>query len=137
MEVGMSASDPASARSPEEVIELFSKLIGQGDAESALTLYEEDAAFVPQPGQVVLGREAIRPALQRFARLRPALTGEIEKVVAAGDAALVINRWDLHGADPNGDEVRMSGRSADVLRKQADDTWRIVIDDPWGGQQSE
>jgi hypothetical protein len=45
MEVGMSASDPASARSPEEVIELFSKLIGQGDAESALTLYEEDAAF--------------------------------------------------------------------------------------------
>jgi uncharacterized protein (TIGR02246 family) len=130
----MSPSQTPAARSPEEVIELFAKLIGEGDAESALALYEEDAAFVPQPGQLVQGRDEIRPALQQFAALRPTLTGEIEKVVAAGDAALLINSWDLRGTDPEGGEVTMSGRSADVLRKQPDDTWRIAIDDPWGGR---
>jgi uncharacterized protein (TIGR02246 family) len=133
----MSAPHPPAAQSPEEVIDLFSRLIGEGDAESALTLYEEDAAFAPQPGQVIRGRDAIRPALQRFAELRPTLTGEIEKVMAAGDSALLINSWDLRGTDPEGGEVTMSGRSADVLRRQADDTWRIVIDDPWGGQPAE
>jgi uncharacterized protein (TIGR02246 family) len=130
----MSPSQTPAARSPEEVIELFATLIGEGDTESALALYEEDAAFVPQPGQLARGRDEIRPALEQFAALRPTLTSEIEKVVAAGDAALLINSWDLRGTDPEGGEVTMSGRSADVLRRQADDTWRIAIDDPWGGR---
>jgi uncharacterized protein (TIGR02246 family) len=130
----MKATERRAPRSPEEVIDLFSKLIGEGDVESALALYEEDAAFAPRPGELVRGRDTIRPALRQFAQLRPTLTGEIEKVVVARDSALVINRWELYGTDPGGREVRMSGRSADVLRRQADDTWRIVIDDPWGGE---
>jgi uncharacterized protein (TIGR02246 family) len=133
----MSAPPSPAARSPQEVIELFARLIGEGDAESALTLYEEDAAFAPQPGQLVRGRDEIRPALQQLAELRPRLTGEIEKAVAAGDLALLINEWELRGTDPEGGEVTMSGRSADVFRRQTDDTWRIAIDDPWGGQTDE
>jgi ketosteroid isomerase-like protein len=26
----------------------------------------------------------------------------------------------------------MSGKSSDVLRKQANGTWKIVVDNPWG-----
>jgi hypothetical protein len=33
--------------------------------------------------------------------------------------------------------VNMSAKSADVLRHQADGTWRFVIDNPWGGQTNE
>jgi ketosteroid isomerase-like protein len=28
--------------------------------------------------------------------------------------------------------VKMGGRSADVLRRQGDGSWRVLIDDPWG-----
>jgi uncharacterized protein (TIGR02246 family) len=122
-----------AATSPQETLERFAELLGKGELEAALTLYEEDAAFVPEPGRLVHGREAIGAALEAFVALSPTLTGTIESVVPAGDTALVINNWHLRGTDPEGNEVAMEARSADVLRRRADGTWRILIDDPWGG----
>jgi len=79
-----------------------------------------------------LGLEAIRDALQQFAALKPRLRGEITKVLIAGDVALVHNRWQLEGTQPDGSPVEMHGHSADVLRRASDGGWRILIDDPWG-----
>jgi uncharacterized protein (TIGR02246 family) len=127
----MSVSDQPSA--PEAVIDRFAELIGQGDVEGALALYEEDAVFLPEPGRVERGREAIQAALASFAALSPTITGQIERTVVAGETALVINAWTLAGTDPAGEPVRMAAKSADVLRRRADGSWGILIDDPWGG----
>src|SRR5262249_50097720 len=113
--------------------ERFAELMSAGDTRAALVLYEPDAAFVVEPGTTVIGHDAIRAALERFAALRPTLAGEVEQVVQTGDVALVANRWVLEGTGPDGARVQMSGRSADVLRRGADGEWRIAIDDPWGG----
>ena len=43
------------------------------------------------------------------------------------------NRWTLAGTRPDGAAIEMKGVSADVLRRRADGSWGIVIDDPWGG----
>jgi uncharacterized protein (TIGR02246 family) len=123
-----------STISPTDVIELFAELMGRGDLDEALALYEEDAAFAPEPGRLLRGKEAIRSALEGFVALRPTMTGAIERVVTAGDTALVINDWSLSGTDPDGNPVDMAAKSADVLRRRADGTWGILIDDPWGGQ---
>jgi uncharacterized protein (TIGR02246 family) len=118
--------------SPAATIERFAELIGAGELDAALALYEPDAAFMPEPGRVVSGRGAIRKALENFLALRPAMTGSIEKEVIAGDTALVVNDWTLRGTDPEGAEVRMAAKSADVLRRRDDGSWAILIDDPWG-----
>jgi uncharacterized protein (TIGR02246 family) len=120
------------SRTPEGVIRRFADRLNEGDVEGALELYEPDAAFVPEPGTTVTGKEQIREALQRFAALEPQLTGEIQGVREGGDVALVLNRWHLDGRGPDG-PVEMSGTSADVLRRQPDGSWRVLIDDPWGG----
>jgi uncharacterized protein (TIGR02246 family) len=117
---------------PESVIDSVAQRIGAGDLEGALALYEDDAAFLPEPGRVVAGRDRIRAELEGLIAMRPTITGEIEKVVTAGDTALVINDWALRGTDPAGDEIAMAARSADVLRRRRDGSWGIVIDDPWG-----
>ena len=36
------------------------------------------------------------------------------------------------GTGPNGTPVMLTGRYADVLRRQDDGSWRFVIDNPWG-----
>ncbi|HEY3191513.1 MAG TPA: SgcJ/EcaC family oxidoreductase [Solirubrobacterales bacterium] len=118
---------------PEGTIRRFAERLNQGDVEGALELYEAEAAFVPEPGTIVNGRERIREALQRFAALKPTLTGEIRGVREGGDVALVFNRWHLDGEGPDG-PIEMSGTSADVLRRQEDGSWRVLIDDPWGGR---
>jgi uncharacterized protein (TIGR02246 family) len=120
---------------PEDVIRSFAERLNHGDVEAALELYEPEATFVPEPGTTVTGKERIREALEGFAALKPMLTGEIQGVREGGDVALVLNRWRLDGQGPEG-PIEMSGTSADVLRRQEDGSWRVLIDDPWGGSIS-
>jgi uncharacterized protein (TIGR02246 family) len=117
---------------PEAVVERFSELLAQGDLDAMVELYERDATFAPQPGTEVRGRDAIRDALAAFLAVKPRMTGTIEKVLRAGDTALVTNRWSLRGTAPDGSPVEMAATSADVLRRRSDGSWGIVIDDPWG-----
>jgi ketosteroid isomerase-like protein len=117
--------------SPDGVIRRFSALLNARDVDGAVALYEPEAAFVAEPGRWVTGMDEIRAALERFAALEPELEGEIESVREAGGIALVVNRWSLRGRGPDG-PVELGGRSADVLRRQSDGSWRVLIDDPWG-----
>jgi ketosteroid isomerase-like protein len=119
---------------PAGVIEEFAERMNARDLDGALALYEPGAAFQAQPGeQPVQGAEAIREALAGFLALEPAMSGEIVKVVEAGDVALVMNRWALRGRQPDGAPIELAGTSADVVRRQDDGSWRVVVDDPWGG----
>lgn len=121
-----------SHTTPEATIQLFSALLAEGDLDAMVELYEPDAAFAPQPGQTVTGRPGIRAALESFVAVKPRMEGTIEKVLVAGDTALVANRWQLSGTAPDGSPVEMAATSADVLRRRPDGSWGIVIDDPWG-----
>jgi uncharacterized protein (TIGR02246 family) len=118
--------------SAAEVIERFAAHLNEGDVDAALALYDEGAVFAVQPDQVVRGRDQIRDALQGFAALNPSLSGEVVKVLETSDHAIVFNRWNLTGVGPDGSPVEMGGTSADVLRRDADGNWKVLIDDPWG-----
>ena len=118
---------------PAQVITDFAAALHDGRVDDAVALYEPDAAFIPQPGAEPLhGLEQIRAALAGFAALRPTLSPDIRKVVQAGDIATVLNSWTLDGTAPDGSALRLSGTSADVMRRRPDGTWALLIDDPWG-----
>jgi uncharacterized protein (TIGR02246 family) len=120
------------ATQPEQAIKLFSECLNRGDLEGALTLYAPDASFAPEPGTQVSGESAIRVALEGFFAIDPTIEGEIQGVLETGDLALVHNRWHLRGRQPDGEPVQMKGTSADVIQRQPDGSWRILIDNPWG-----
>jgi uncharacterized protein (TIGR02246 family) len=125
-----------SAHTPQDTIRRFSALLAAGDLDALVDLYEPDAAFAPRPGEAVSGRGAIREALRPFLALEPRMTGEVERVLIAGETALVANRWTLAGRQPDGSPIELGGLSADVLRRRKDGSWGIAIDDPWGGRQA-
>jgi len=54
------------------------------------------------------------------------------EVLISGDTALVSNAWTMNGTAPDGTALAHAGLSADVVRRQADGTWRILIDQPRG-----
>jgi uncharacterized protein (TIGR02246 family) len=127
-----STTGESRAETPQQVIELFSHHLNSGNLDGALSLYEREAVFAPQPGQLVFALKAIREALAGFFALRPRIEGEIQGVLEAGGIALVINKWSLSGTQPDGQPLAMAGTSADVLRRQQDGRWLIVIDNLWG-----
>jgi uncharacterized protein (TIGR02246 family) len=121
---------------PAAAIERFSELLGAGRLEELLELYEDEAAFVPEPARTVSGLESIRAELEPLVALTPRISGRIEQVLEAGDTALVANRWQLEATAPDGTPIRRGGLSADVLRRRPDGSWRVIIDDPYGAAGS-
>jgi uncharacterized protein (TIGR02246 family) len=115
-----------------ETVAAFVAAMNRGDLEAAIRLYDPDAVFVPEPGTVVVGREAIRAALAAMLAARPRLVTSARIVLAGEDLALYHSEWTMEGATSDGATVRESGRSADVLRRDAGGAWRIAIDNPWG-----
>ena len=121
-----------TAQTPADTDRLLGEAISQGDIEAALALYEDTASLVAQPGQVVSGKTAVREGLGGFLALKPALAVEVEETVQAGDIALLRSRWTLRGTGPDGQPLEMTGAGIEVVRRQADGTWRFVIDNPYG-----
>ena len=117
---------------PEEVLSLVAEGINTGDLESLMTLYEADACFASQPGQLAKSPESVRQSLRSFIDLKGKLDLKVKRVIQASDLALVITEWSFSGTGPDGNSVNMAAISADVLRHQTDGTWRFVIDNPWG-----
>lgn len=117
---------------PEETVEALYQAINAGDLEAVVSFYEPGAVLQAAPEQTAQGSAALKEALHGFMRSKPTLTLESHKVVAAGDVALSLRKWRLQATDPQGSPIDMRGTSTDVLRKQTEGTWRIVIDNPWG-----
>jgi uncharacterized protein (TIGR02246 family) len=117
---------------PQQVLATIVEGINSGDLESLMGLYERDAAFATQPGVLAPGAAGISEALAGFIGMRGTLQLEVTRVLEAGDLALVVGAWSFDGTAPDGAPVHLQANNADVLRRQADGTWRFVIDNPWG-----
>ncbi|SRR6266496_2068242 len=112
---------------PEEWPGLFERHLDAGDLEAVAALYDPDATFVPKSGETIRGREAIRAVLSGLIDQKARLHGKVVKEVVAGDTAVLYTDW--HGTIA-GDE--QNSRAIEVLRRQPDGTWLLVVGDPNG-----
>ena len=111
----------AAARTPEDLTRLFVALVNERDADGMAELYATDAVLAYPPGEVTVGRDAIRSVLAQFAEHVPLPVPEEEPLptVRYGDLALC--------STPSGDR---SGIRVQVAKRQQDGTWLRIIDRP-------
>jgi len=126
------------AGAPAQLMTQFAERASSGDADGLLALYEMEAVFEPQVGVVLRGLDEIRSALKELAALRPRIeyVGEPD-VVIVDDIAVVSNTWSMTAELPDGSTHREGGISADVLRRQLDGSWLVLIDQPRGATLTE
>ena len=116
------------ARTAEECDQLFEQHINAGNLDGLVALYEPDATFVPQEGEVVHGTAAIRAALAGFVAMKPTLKMKITRVIPVGkDLAMIYNDWTMTAGGQTG-----TGKAIELMRRQADGTWRFALDAPFG-----
>ena len=121
------------AQTPQDVPRLIIEALNAQDLEAALSLYEDDAILVPEPGTLATGLDEIRVALADLLTIKPTGTIKTKTIDLTGDIALLHSPWTQVGTDEEGNKVSFSGITAEVVRQQTDGTWKYVIDDPWGG----
>ena len=108
------------AQKPEDLTRLFVDRANDGDAAGIAALYEEQAVMAYPPGQLTVGREAIRALWEKVLASRPHFEQEPPlPTLISGDIALT--------ATPPKDGM---GARAQVVRRQADGTWLRLLDQP-------
>lgn len=122
-----------TASTPNDVHRLFAERFRSGDLDGMMELYDPDAIFILQSGEVAIGADAIREILSGFLRLAETFELEHGQAIESDGIALMLDSWALRGRDPEGNPIEMANRTAGVARRQRNGgDWRIVIDNPWG-----
>jgi ketosteroid isomerase-like protein len=116
---------------PAKLPGVFADAFNSGDADAVERLFEADAVFVTEPGDVVSGDKR-RRATGDFLQLGVPIAITVRHTYVSADIALLIGDFVIHGTGQDGTEVHLEGTATDVARRGADGCWRYVIDNPPG-----
>ena len=117
---------------PEEMNGAFAAAVNSGDVERVLALYEPEALLVPRPGARASGIEEISAALEELLALGGTMASRNVLCMQVGELALLQGEWHLSGTAPDGSPLKLSSRTAEVVRRQPDGSWLYVIDHAFG-----
>ena len=120
-----------TAKTPEDVDRLFAECVNAGDVDGVVALYEADGTLLMPDLEPIRGHEAIRVAIGDFVAMKPTLRMSIIKVIhGGGDIAVVYNDYQVSLVGPDGKTIEDCGKACEIVRRQADGSWKFVIDDP-------
>ncbi|HKU83161.1 MAG TPA: nuclear transport factor 2 family protein [Candidatus Nitrosocosmicus sp.] len=117
---------------PEELLNRVTESINNKDLDSFILLYEPEASFIDESGENINGTEKIREKIKGYMDMNGKLESTIRKIIPAGNIVLAYSDWTFKASGPDGNSVNLGGTAIDVLRKQSDNSWLVIIDNPWG-----
>lgn len=122
-----------SVQQPQDMNQVWANAFNAGHLEEMLSLYESDAVYVPQPGaQPARGLTAIKSGLRAFLAMNPTIEFEQQYCLTCGDVALLRANFQLRGTSADGQPFELKSATSEVLHRQADGSWKYVIDHPFG-----
>jgi uncharacterized protein (TIGR02246 family) len=122
------AADEAAIRATDIA---FSKAVEARQLDAALAFYADDAVVMFVNAPMLTSKDAIRKAFgEFFAMPGIAMKWQVTKVVAArsGDFGYTVGTYEMTMNDSQGNPITDRGKYATVYKKQADGSWKAVVD---------
>src|SRR5688572_3944876 len=117
---------PFGAPAVRDMHATFESLFNARDVDGLVALYEPDAILNASPEAPATGKDSIRAAIQAFLAIGDTIRITTRSVFEAEGIALTHGDWTLKGGT-----TELTGKTAEVLRRQPDGRWLYVIDNPW------
>lgn len=115
-----------------QAIEKMTTAFQNKDIDGVMACYEPNAVVIFEPESPVSDSNVLRKMFTEMSMLNPVFTYSGHEVFIAGDIATHIAPWTMSATAPDGTEIKQSGLSVAVLRKQKDGSWLMTIDNPHG-----
>ena len=121
--------DEAEADRLMQTSRLWSKAAASGDMDAVLTYFADDAVMMSEGQPPVRGRQAIRDYLAASSKIPGfRIEWEPQEAKVSGDLGYLIERTRVTMTGPQGTPVTQNLQALTVWRKQADGTWKNVVD---------
>lgn len=121
------------AHNPTDVYATLLNAFNAGDIDATVACYEPKACFLSRSGRAARGVAELREVYRATFSNKPRMKFHLRKVIPAGeDLALVVVEWRSKAVASDGEVRLWSGTATDVVRRQPDGAWKIVLDNPYG-----
>ena len=117
---------------PEDWPRVFEQHLNAGDLEAVMALYEPEARFVAKSGETLIGRDRIRKVVGGLIEAQARLSSRVVKAVTVGDIAQLYTDFEGTMNDDSGKRVTIRQKAIEILRRQPDGTWKLIVGDPNG-----
>jgi uncharacterized protein (TIGR02246 family) len=121
-----------SSHTPEDWPRPFTQHLNARDLEAVVVLYAPDARFVTRSGATVVGRDQIRDVLAGLIGAHTRWQSRVIQAVTVGEIALLYTDFQGTTVDALGTTVAIRHQAIEVLRRQPDGTWKLMVGDPNG-----
>jgi ketosteroid isomerase-like protein len=127
--VASAADTKAVEQTLRDLDDQWSAAAGAKDLEKIVSFYSNDAVVMPPNAPRATTKEAIRTIWKDLVTDASISwkTKEVE-VAQSGDLAFSSGTYEVTLNDPTGTPVRDRGKYLEVWKKQADGTWKCVMD---------
>src|SRR6266571_784887 len=125
------AADPKIEQALRDLDAQWSKDAGAKDVDKTVSYYAEGAVVMPPNAPSATTKEAIRGAWREMLTTPgAAISWKATKVEVAksGDLAYVSGTYEETTTDASGKPVKDRGKYVEIFKKQADGTWKAVVD---------
>lgn len=119
-------------REPEDWPRFFEQHLNAGDLDSVMMLYEPGACFVTVSGETLVGHDAIRKVLGGLIDSKTHFQSRVVRAVTVGDIAQLDTDFEGTGVDDSGKIIPVHNKAIEVLRRQSDGSWKLIMGDPSG-----
>jgi uncharacterized protein (TIGR02246 family) len=101
-----------------------------GDVATVMNMYDVTGIIVPEPGKPVSGKEKFEEAIKAILSIKGKMEIKTVYCLQTGNIAVGRSEWNI----TDGKEVKVSAKGIEVMKQQADGTWKIVVDHAFGAE---
>jgi uncharacterized protein (TIGR02246 family) len=117
-------------KTPQDAHATLAAAFNTGDVSTVLNMYDVTGIIVPEPGKPVSGKEEFKQAIEAILSIKGKMEIKTVYCLQTGDIAVGRSEWNI----TDGSDIKVSAKGIEVMKRQADGTWKIIVDHAFGAE---